>query len=165
MTVPPQWTIARLQEAGFEGFGKIADLTPSDIPTAPGVYVVARVSGSDPTFLESSPAGHFKGKDPTAAIIVLKQRWVQNTDVIYIGKATAGRTARRGLRARLDEYLRFGAGQPIGHWGGRYIWQLQDSSELLVGWRQSNEPTELETEMIREFATLYGVLPFANLRR
>ena len=88
MTVPTHWTIAGLQEAGFEGFGNIADLTPSDIPTAPGVYVVARGSGSDPTFLESSPAGHFKGKDPTAAISVLKQRWVPDTEVIYIGKAT-----------------------------------------------------------------------------
>jgi hypothetical protein len=52
---------------------------------------------------------------------------VPGAEVVYIGKADdAGR--------RLKQFARFGAGEPVGHWGGRYIWQLADSSELLVAW-------------------------------
>ena len=59
-----------------------------------------------------------------------------------------------------------GQGKPVGHWGGRYIWQLSDSDELLVAWKVTNDAPELvENEMLAAFVDRYDQLPFANLRR
>lgn len=72
-----------------------------------------------PEFLSHGTGGFFKGKDPNVSITELETNWVENTCVVYIGKA--GTT----LQKRLNQYLKFGNGQNIGHWGGRYIWQIK----------------------------------------
>ncbi|MDY6811860.1 MAG: hypothetical protein SW127_23110, partial [Actinomycetota bacterium] len=82
------------------------------------------------------------------------------------GKASLGAGGRRGLHRRLDEYRRHGAGERVGHSGGRRIWQLADHADLLVGWRVTDDadaaPTE--TAMLATFREHYGRLPFANMR-
>ena len=55
----------------------------------------------------------------------------------------------------------------MGHWGGRYLWQLADSSEFVIAWQES--PTEVnprdeEKQLLRRFRETHGRLPFANLR-
>jgi hypothetical protein len=57
----------------------------------------------------------------------LQSKWVPDAHTSYIGKAD-------NARRRLEQFARFGAGEPVAHWGGRYIWQLADSAELLVAW-------------------------------
>ena len=116
-----------LTDAGFEGFSMFDELrqgaaTPSDNGS---VYAVVRVSAVEVAFLDANPGGRFKQRDPTVAAEVLAAKWVEGSDVVYSGKAD-------NLRRRLKQYADFGAGKPIGHWGGRYIWQLADSAELLV---------------------------------
>jgi hypothetical protein len=70
------------------------------------------------------------------------------------------------LRTRLRQYRDHGQGKPVGHWGGRYIWQLGGSGELRVAWKVTGEhPRLLEQEMLTTFLERYGQLPFANLRR
>ncbi|WP_297343218.1 hypothetical protein [Amnibacterium sp.] len=143
-----------------------AALPTSEIPTAPGVYTVIRPTDAPPTFLGTNPGGRFKGKDPSVSTDVLARNWVAGAEVLYIGRATPGSTGRRGLRKRLDEYRRFGAGDPVGHWGGRYLWQLADRDELLVAWNATEEDASVvESRMLRDFIADHGALPFANLRR
>ena len=136
-------------------------------PAEAGVYVVVRSTAAPPQFLPQSVAGRFKGKDPTVTLETLNLKWLPHTDVLYIGKADLGKTGKRSIRKRLDEYRRHGAGEPVAHWGGRYLWQLADSDELLVCWKETPaaQAEEVESEFIANFLSQYGSLPFANLKR
>lgn len=166
MTDARPWSRRALEEGGFSGFVPFAALPEADVPQAPGVYAVLRTAEAAPRFAAESTAGRFKGKDPSVAPTVLEQRWIEEPEVLYIGKATTGTSGRRGLHKRLDEYRRHGAGEPVGHWGGRYVWQLEDRDDLLVAWNVTHEdPAVVESRMLGDFVERYGMLPFANLRR
>jgi hypothetical protein len=148
-----------MMERGFTGFVPFAELPSAGVPTAPGIYIVLGPVSVEPTFVETSPAGWFKGKDPSVSVDALRSAWVPGTEVIYIGKAG-------DLHRRLNEYRRHGAGQRVGHWGGRYIWQLADADLLLVAWQLTPglDHGDVESRLIAEFVTSYGQRPFANRR-
>lgn len=153
--------IQKYKEDGFEGFVKVSDLRVSSrvIPQDGGVYVVVRESTDNPRFLETGTGGHFKGKDPNVSISELEANLVADSSTMYIGKAT-------NLQKRLGQLLRFGTGANIGHWGGRYLWQLADAEELLIAWKETplKDPREEEILMLTEYVNRFGQLPFANLK-
>lgn len=160
------WSRHALEEGGFRGFVPVAELDPDSVPALPGVYAVVRCTDEAPRFSSQSEAGRFKGKDPSVGAEVLQKKWVDGPQVLYIGRAGAGATNRWGLRGRLGELQQFAAGRPKRHWGGRYVWQLEDRDELLVAWNVTEEDAAVvESRMLRDFVDRYGVLPFANLRR
>ena len=140
---------------GWIGFDDLREANPC--PTSSGAYVVTRTSRSAPCFLDQSCGGWFKDRNPTVPKEHLLANWVEDAEVIYIGKAN-------NLRRRVREYARFGAGHKTGHWGGRLIWQLGDSSKLLVAWKETplREPATVEAEMLNQFHRAYGAPPFAN---
>ena len=152
---------------GFQGCTSITSLQAnacSDVPAEQGVYLVLRPERTSPTFLAQSVGGHFKGKDPTVSEEELRRKWVDEAIVMYIGKA--GRAnGKATLQSRVLTYMRFGQGKPVGHWGGRYIWQLEGSGTLLVCWKPTpdQDPREAERCLIKDFKTRYLKLPFANL--
>lgn len=152
-----------LEKCGFKGWQTWAALRAAklaQVPSGPAVYVVNRMGSGEPSFLDRSIGGGHKKKDPTVPIPELRANWVPASHVIYIGKANAA-------RPRLTQFAKFGAGQEIGHWGGRYIWQLADSDEQLVAWHPITwveVAAAYEKRLFAHFAELHGgVRPFANL--
>lgn len=158
-----------LARRGFSGFVSIKELRAQRLqqaPSHPGVYAVVRKSNTPPTFLSRSTGGHFKGKDPTVSTQRLEAAWISNSQILYMGKA--GYTDKGpSIRQRLKQYLDFGEGRPVGHWGGRLIWQLTDANDFLIAWRtmEGSEPRVAELELLDDFGRIAGRLPFANLRR
>ena len=158
----------KLKKLGFVGFKTVRELMNSckDIPPNMGVYVVLRENESEPQFVKEGTGGFFKGKNPNVSFSELKTNWIDNEPVVYIGKAGGSKNSAT-LQTRLEQYMRFGQGENIGHWGGRYIWQLEDSKDLVVGWKTltDKEPREVERQMIADFKNAHGgKRPFANLR-
>lgn len=94
--------------SGFAGWVPFAALPTTDVPRDPGVYVVVRPTDEPPTFLHTSPAGHFNGKDPTVPVAELEALWVPGTRIVYIGKANARpqRTSRPAETARRVPLIR-----------------------------------------------------------
>jgi hypothetical protein len=156
-----------LRQNGFEGFVSIASLkaNPYQIPQKQGVYVVLFPFDKEPDFLQTGTGGFFKDKNPNVSISELESKWVSGTDIIYIGKA-GGSSSKATLQSRLIQYLKFGMGMKIGHWGGRYIWQLANSDSLLVCWKPTKQDArDVESEMIEQFKREHnGCRPFANLK-
>ena len=171
-------TLENLAEAGFGGFVPVSKLKADGIHAPedslaeadlcrPGVYMVVRTDDTEPVFVPEGSGGHFKGRNPNVPVGELQANWVKDTCVVYIGKAGGG-SSRATLRKRIGQYIRFGSGEPVGHWGGRYIWQLEDADNLLFCWRAAIEwedAEEIESELIENFKSRYdGHRPFANLK-
>ena len=151
--------IDEIKKAGFIGFKKMSELflDSSMLPDNNGVYLVLNIDNKPGEFLTVGSGGHFKGKDPNISLADLKSNWVVDTKVVYIGKATS-------LRSRLRQYFSFGQGKNIGHYGGRLIWQIKYSKDLVVCWKSlTTDPREFEADLIQQFVKTYGCRPFANL--
>jgi hypothetical protein len=159
--------IEEIKNAGFNGFKKISELIldNSCLPKIKGVYVVLNVGNKAPEFLSKGTGGYFKGKNPNVSIEELKRNWVDKAIVVYIGKAGT-EEGKSTLKSRLSQYLRFGQGKNIGHYGGRLIWQLKHSGDLVVCWKtlSKEDPRTLEANLIRQFVSKYSNRPFANLK-
>lgn len=158
--------INEIRKDGFKGFKKMNELFMDDssIPKEKGVYLVLNPNPESPIFLETGTGGHFKGKNPNIPIDELKSNWVDNSLVVYIGKA--GKDGSQAtLQSRLRQYFRFGQGKNVGHWGGRLIWQLKKSANLIVCWKTLplSDPRTVEAELIRQFVSEFTKRPFANL--
>lgn len=144
------------------GFSEPVDLRAlergcSSVPSPGGMYAVV-LEDAQPAFATVSVGGHFKGRDPSVPTETLEAKWVSGTSILYIGKAES-------LRKRIDQLARFGRGEPIGHWGGRYLWQMEDPDDLQVTWKVDSYPSESEADLIADFLQEFGVLPFANLNQ
>ena len=155
-----------IEKKGFSGFktAKELRLEKNVIPKTRGVYLVIDPNYKKPKFLKTGVGGFFKGKDPNVPIRELKANIVTNSQVVYIGKAGSP-TNKATLHSRLDQYLRFGQKKKVGHWGGRYIWQLRKHKELIFCWKKTpnEDPREIEKELLSLFITSFNKRPFANL--
>ena len=109
--------------------------------------------------------GYFKGKNPNVSLETLEANWVENSLVLYIGK-TGGENSDRTLTMRIEELIAFGTGNNVAHYGGRLIWQLKNSKDLVVCWKPmlKADPETVKKELLKEFVAKYGKRPFANLK-
>lgn len=132
------------------------------IPAEPGIYVITFASVDEPRFLKESTGGWFKGKNPSYSPDVVERNWVKGTSVVYVGMTRA----RKGLRGRICQLLDFGSGKRVGHRGGRLLWHLQDSGQLLVRWRTcaASETDWAESAVISCFKAIHDdKRPYANM--
>jgi hypothetical protein len=152
----------------FEGFISVESLRKGIspyVPTVKGIYQILDLSGQEPIFKKKNKAGRFRGENPTVDVNELKKNWVQNTIVLYIDQAGGG-TSSATLNSRIRQLISFGGGKPIAHWGGRYLWQLENAQNLTLCWKLTpkSDPAKLKKDYIRRFVADYGNLPFANLK-
>lgn len=124
-------SVEDIRQSGFKGFETISILQTSEcrgVPDERGVYLVLRRNTKRPDFLSESIGGHFKGKDPTVEVGVLKSKWVRNSVVLYIGKA-GDRANRRPYGVERDSIcisvkasrLVIGAEDTFGNWRIRQV--------------------------------------------
>lgn len=155
-----------IKKNGFIGFKTVGELwiDKSSIPKIKGVYLVFNPTFKKTEFINPGVGGFFKGKDPNVTIAELKINHVDNSQVVYIGKAGSP-TGKATLNSRLGQYLRFGETKNVGHWGGRLIWQLKNHSDLIFCWKSTpkDDPREIEKHLLSEYIKQFGVRPFANL--
>lgn len=157
-----EWTREGFQRLGFQGWKQFSVLEARDLPPRHGVYVVVREPGPHPGFLVESVGGPHKGTALTVAINVLETAWLDDAEVVYVGKAGG----RQGLRKRVVAYASQGRGKSAGHAGGRYVWQLPASETLTVGWRETKNRSveEVEEALLALHIEKFGRRPFANMK-
>lgn len=141
-------TFSNLEENGY-----------NDIPNEPGLYVVLMPNNFTPIFTDTSTAiSEFRGRNLLATIETLQENWVKNSRILYIGKSN-------NLNRRFREFVRYGYGLGVNKRGGRYIWQLVNCHNLLIGYVTDNNPRETEHQLIVNFRNNHnGKRPFANLQ-
>lgn len=139
----------------------IAELLQSrcnKLPEDPGVYFVIAPKDFDPRFINPGTGGRFKRKNPNVDLDTVKSRWIPDCPVLYIGQGN-------NLRGRVRLLLRFGQGKAVSHKGGRLLWKIKSSQELLLKWYQHDSPREEERRLLAKFKEGHdGRLPFANLQ-
>jgi hypothetical protein len=125
---------------------------------------VLREKNSRPVFVDRSPAGWFKGQDPTVPRAELERAWPNGAHCVYIGKAGSASAGGRGLRQRIKEFRQYGDGRPVEHHGGRRIWQLADADDYVLAWLSSpgRDPEVIESELIKAFVVEHGKWPIGN---
>ncbi|MEY4373989.1 MAG: hypothetical protein RL760_155 [Candidatus Eisenbacteria bacterium] len=161
------YSAADLAAEGFEGFLTVGQLHRSgclEVPDACGVYVVLRRGEAPHRVVRRSQAPAWRGMDPTRPIEELTARVIDATDLLYVN-AAPGSGVRHRLRQRLKRFLRFGHGSVVGHWSGRFIWQLGESSRLVLAWRPCAEHEDaraLADDLLRRFEAVHHARPYAN---
>lgn len=147
-------------------FGRIFELAGTigtldcDRDDYKGVYIIVCPNDLQKIYFNKcSNAGKFKGKDPTVSIDILKQKWVNDEEVLYIGKSETG------VGKRMRRHIDFWKGKPVAAWGGRIIAQIQNYDNLEVWYSACDNPKQAERELLDKFYDKHTKLPFANFRK
>ena len=161
-------SVPALRQLGFEGFLTVKELRnvrSNPVPAEPGVYLILRTRAAMPEFLVEGTGGRVKSKDPNVSLDRLRREWVEGALIVYVGQS--GSRSKGTLARRVEQMIRFGQGARVAHWGGRLIWQLENSDRLVVCWKIIGErdPRDIKRALIKAFRTMHGgKRPFANLR-
>lgn len=151
-----------LEASGFAGWFPVSEVSADDanVPVAPGIYVVFSQRRGPGEFLSTNPAGWHKDQDPTVPSTLLEERWIDDAGVLFLGHTD-------NLSKRLTQLRRFSAGEPVGHYGGRLLWQVAFSGEFLVAWKETaaDDLAEEKKDFVRSFKSTFGRQPFANIQR
>lgn len=144
----------------FDGQATVKDLKSGKIllPISPGLIIV-KWKGEKPEFLRTGTGGTYDGREPNVSLEKLEAKWVNGAEIVNIGFS-------KSIADRINALLLFSQGEPVRHNGGRYMWQIKNSEQLIVCWKKM--PTEgsakrAKKDLLEAFRWIHGVLPFANL--
>lgn len=99
------------------------------------------------------------------AIEALRERWLSEVELVYLGKSDPP------LKIRVGQLRRFALGG-LGHTGGQVLWQLRGYAESLdIGVLPVSRfpktlpaaPRLAEKQLLAEFRRQFGTLPYANI--
>lgn len=134
-----------------------------------GVYAVTVGKNFEPSFIPPEKAQEAGNLIRPWTLEKLKEKWVEDAEVIYLG--VAGVKAPRTLRARIRDLIRHGQGRTNEngpHMGGELMWQLENHLWFqlwVLPLGNPPAPREKEQELITQFEKATGKLPFANRAR
>lgn len=140
------------------------------MPDHHGIYLVLREHNFKPEFISEGTAGFYKRLNPNIDIQTLKDNWIEQSHVLYIGKAggvhSNGQIDSSTLEEKITSFIKFGMGNNTSHWSGRFIWQIKNADNLYIAYWQCRgiNPVEAEKEMLRDYYLKYDRLPFGNVR-
>ena len=160
-----------LTENGFEKIGTLSKLLNGGLPNneklnSCGVYAI---SIPYDYLLEYYSPRESKIRGNVIkpwAVEKLKNKWVENCDLVYYG--LAGKKSFRSLNDRLEDLLRHGNGKISAsgpHKGGEILWQLKNYERFelwLLPTGEPPEPRNYEELVLRTFHDEKQKLPFAN---
>lgn len=128
------------------------------IPDEPGVYWVLAPDGVPIRFKPAAP----NHAAPLYPVDLLTQKYAgcRDKQVLYIGKAGG----KKGLRQRLQQYMKYGRNEAINHKGGRAIWQIQNTGMLLLTYTPCPDCVMREHQLLRDYKAVNGCYPLANWR-
>lgn len=156
VTLPTTWDRTGLEAVGLDGFVPLVGLRSADVPREHGIYVVLRADDAEDHRLRAEIP--ILGR-ATYTVESLATRWIEDSSVVYIGKAAG----KNGLRARLRPF----STKSRSHSGGRSIWHLEEADTLLVAWTSTpgDDAAVVEANWIQAFRRSHNDRrPFANLR-
>jgi len=165
-----QGDLAFAKKNGFQLLGELSAMMQNGLPKhswldQPGVYLVTAAQ-TTPAFILPSDTKNVIRPWPVEK---LASKWVNGTEVLYIG--LAGSRSPRSLRQRLRELLRHAKGKISTngpHKGGEILWQVVGWERFFLWAKPTDPPPEPRTEELRlmhEFEALHGRLPFGNRNR
>lgn len=144
-----------------------------NIPSESGLYFVLMPKGFDLTVKDVTDGRKTtsRGKVSSYPVEDLRKRLLhygdenekRNSQILYIGQSV-------NLHDRIEQYIGFRYDVPdIGpHDGGRSIWQLENSEQLLFCYyvcRPGEDSEEMERKLILLYKARHGCYPFANRKK
>ena len=127
------------------------------VPAKPGVYLVVIPPGYEFSLRDNV----HRGKHLHLTAGQKANRWVPDTDIIYIGE-TGGPGKKATLQVRIQKLIRHSLGKTPNHKGGEDIWLLNKDDTFLLYWKECGSPRAVEKQLIMEFKSQHQMLPFGN---
>lgn len=160
-----------LTDNGFEKIGTLSKLLQSGLPKNEklnrcGIYAISIPNDYLPEYYSPDEAKKRGNVIKPWTVEKLKNKWVNNSDLVYYG--LAGKKSFRSLNDRLGDLLRHGNGKISTsgpHKGGEILWQLKNYERFELWILPTDgppEPRNYEELVLRTFHKELQKLPFAN---
>ncbi len=125
-----------------------------------GVYIFVRPDDFGKVIFGESKLKFWRGYEVSLTTEELQNKWVENANVLYIGKCSS---KTKSLQKLVRKHIEFWNGKEVSAYGGKAIGQIQNWKDLQVWYLECADPQQAKTDLLKDFFEKYGKLPFANL--